>query len=598
MRNKLAILASIICTSIVFTACEKETFEEYPDSENNNESQESTNPEKEYPSLSILASIAEIQQSRANIVRQWGDGMQMGVVTKDKENLNFTYRAGEWTTGTRYNVTVAQTVKAFYPYQSLSENEKAMNEVVFDLTKQDDILHATASVTPDYPKAALQMDHKLALVRVKLLRDEYTGKGHIDGMTFENVPVKAVLDLNSGKITGDGGLGTYVVPQATSLDAGGDMTAEMVIPCNAGGHSFAFNLDGNRKTFAFHESHEWKPGMMYTYTLKLKGGFNCEVNVDDVPLDVDYWSTFGKTDDIVLREIAWDDFENSMYVKATFTMFGYDTYQNEGKVFGTYYYHMGDELFQGKLRFVLMQGNVIKEKFPPMDIERQGTWKGEKMACYVTATPGRYTLVPLFQRNGESTWFRAAGFDAGDERDYQVDVLPPAPKDLPSLRNIKLLSEDRNTNFLSYVIPYNKDFGVDFILTNRDGLPLKGEVKVTWEREFKYTSNCFRPCNLRSVTEEWNEEIGRMKISIPAGVKHWKGLVNCKVTQYKNAPRNKRGNIENGPIMHMYWRAEGTSEWTLLRLDAQPLFNRNYNGTDIWDETVNYMEIDLEEWYK
>ena len=41
----------------------------------------------------------------------------------------------------------------------------------------------------------------------------------------------------------------------------------------------------------------------------------------------------------------------------------------------------------------------------------------------------------------------------------------------------------------------------------------------------------------------------------------------------------------------------GASEWQLLRLDADYLFNRNHVNGDIWDETLNYINVSLSEWY-
>ena len=46
-----------------------------------------------------------------------------------------------------------------------------------------------------------------------------------------------------------------------------------------------------------------KAGKIYTYSIKIKGAYNGEVNKEDVPIDVEYWSQFGKTDDIVIREV-------------------------------------------------------------------------------------------------------------------------------------------------------------------------------------------------------------------------------------------------------------------------------------------------------
>lgn len=70
--------------------------------------------------------------------------------------------------------------------------------------------------------------------------------------------------------------------------------------------------------------------MIYTYTLNMKSGYNCEVDVDHVPMDEEYWSTFGKTDRIVMRDCGTD----RIYIWPNYTFYGYDTYTGEGKVWG------------------------------------------------------------------------------------------------------------------------------------------------------------------------------------------------------------------------------------------------------------------------
>ena len=72
--------------------------------------------------------------------------------------------------------------------------------------------------------------------------------------------------------------------------------------------------------------------------------------------------------------------------------------------------------------------------------------------------------------------------------------------------------------------------------------------------------------------------------------------MECKVTQYYPMP-HVDGTQYAGPIIHLYWLPEGASEWQLLRLDADYLFNRNHVNGDIWDETLNYINVSLAEWY-
>ena len=74
------------------------------------------------------------------------------------------------------------------------------------------------------------------------------------------------------------------------------------------------------------------------------------------------------------------------------------------------------------MRFVFMRPGTdeIVEKFQPIDIKVDG-WGGKKVQCYVTAAPGTYQLVPLFQRKGESTWFKAMGYDReGTDEDWHI----------------------------------------------------------------------------------------------------------------------------------------------------------------------------------
>ena len=64
---------------------------------------------------------------------------------------------------------------------------------------------------------------------------------------------------------------------------------------------------------------------------------------------------------------------------------------------------------------------------------------------------------------------------------------------------------------------------------------MKGKIKAVWEREFKLASNSYRPSiqKKRSVNDnEWNDEIGRVDINIQPDVRFWKGIIECKVTQY------------------------------------------------------------------
>ncbi|WP_278614167.1 hypothetical protein [Phocaeicola plebeius] len=180
------------------------------------------------------------------------------------------------------------------------------------------------------------------------------------------------------------------------------------------------------------------------------------------------------------------------------------------------------------------------------------------------------------------------------------EVKAPAPDNLPALRDILLEKEGDNTNFLSYRIPYNESFNVVYTLSNKGKKALKGEIKAVWEREFKLKSNSYRPGTQKQNTTndvQWADEIGRVSVDIQPGIRYWKGIMECKVTKYYAKPTDSYGNEYAGPVIHLYWKPEGSSEWTLLRLDADYLFNNNYQGADVWDETLNYINVSLADWY-
>lgn len=598
MALSAALLGS--CTTEDVPAPEKPDIEDNT-GEGGVEEPEVTNP------LTVKAGIAALQQARANVITAWQYGHNMGLYTEGN-NLSYIYNGNEWVAKTPYQVDKEQTVFAYYPYtENIAENHTTR----VDVKEQNDVLYGSTTVSPDFPQAQLEMKHSMSLVRVKVMRDEYRGKGHVESVIFSGVPEYAELDIRHGDVY------LYGNEPEISVKAGGSfmlndespVLSELIVPHSpAGRYSVTFNVDGKDLTYHFPDRHFWESGMMYTYTIKIKGEYNSEINVDDVPIDVDYWGQFGKTDEIVWKYPEnngipeWDDDEDIFTISSNYTKYGYDTYQNEGRPFGLFYYFLGNTTFDGKIRFVFMQGDRIVEKFQPVAFSVDN-WGGKAIQCYVTSNPGTYQLVPLFQRKGESTWFKAYDYNNGSSAEWMYEVLPPAQDDLPSLRQLYLESEGQNIAGLGYDVPYNKEFGVVYTLSNKGRKPLKGKIKATWEREFKLKSNSYFPDTKKHNTtndNEWNDEIGTMDVNIPSGVRFWKGLIDCKVTKWYENPMSSNNVTYAEPVLHLYWQQEGSSEWTLLRLDADYLFNRDYEGTEfsIWNETRNYIGIGLEEWDK
>lgn len=576
----------------------EQTEDSEDDPEDDPEQDPEDKPVNEELLLGLDATLNNMVESRRGVINAWQSGNEIGLYTENK-NLKYTYDGSKWIAAEQYEVQNEQTVYAYHPYDQNATDMK----LDIDLTKQEDVMYGKCAVTPDFPTAKPVMNHALSLIRIKLMRDEYIGKGLITDVMIKNVSSSLIMNILDGDIWIQEGKSDIPIGGGYMLNDDNPAVSEAILPplYHPDGVSLSFKLDGKEMSYTFPSWHEWEAGNIYTYTIKIKGAYNGEVNKDDVPIDVEYWSQFGKTDDIGLRTVDYTDFENMFFISTNHTEFGYDCYQNEGKPFGLFYTHAGSEPFEGKVRFVFMRGSQIVEKFQPIDIKIQGNWDGKKIQCYVTSAPGTYQLVPLFQRKGESTWFKALGYEQnGSDQEWMYEVKAPAPDDLPALRDIFLEKEGDNTNFLSYRIPYNEFFNVVYTISNKGTGALKGEIKAVWEREFKLKSNSYRPSTRKQNTTndvEWADEIGRVSVSIQPGIRYWKGIMECKVSKYYAKPTGANGNEYAGPVIHLYWKPEGSSEWTLLRLDADYLFNNDYQGADVWDETLNYINVSLEDWY-
>lgn len=593
-----AFLSSCHTEDIPVPEKNSDNTEQTDDPEDDPEQDPEDKPVNEELLLGLDATLNNMVESRRGVINAWQAGNEIGLYTQDR-NLKYTYDGNRWIAAEQYEVQKEQAVYAYHPYDQNATDMK----LDIDLTKQEDVMYGKCAVTPDFPTAKPVMNHALSLIRIKLMRDEYIGKGLITDVMIKNVSSSLIMNILDGDIWIQEGKSDIPIGGGYMLNDDNPAVSEAILPplYHPDGVSLSFKLDGKEMSYTFPSWHEWEAGNIYTYTIKIKGAYNGEVNKDDVPIDVEYWSQFGKTDEIVLKNVDYTDFENMFFIRTNHTKFGYDCYQNEGKPFGLYYTHAGSEPFEGKVRFVFMRGSQIVEKFQPIDIKIQGNWDGKKIQCYVTSAPGTYQLVPLFQRKGESTWFKALGYEQNSsDQEWIYEVKAPAPDDLPALRDIFLEKEGDNTNFLGYDIPYNEFFNVVYTISNKGKGALKGEIKAVWEREFKLKSNSYRPSTRKQNTTddvEWADEIGRVSVSIQPGIRYWKGIMECKVSKYYAKPMDNYGNAYAVPVIHLYWKPEGSSEWTLLRLDADYLFNNDYQGADVWDETLNYINVSLEDWY-
>lgn len=463
--------------------------------------------------LGITAALQNMQQTRG-IIEAFAPGHEMGIFVSTNQgdeatgtkNASYLFDGKVWNAGQDVPVEADADVVAYLPYDKGVTDFK---NVPFDLVDQNDILYGTAKVTKDVPTANLVMQHAMTLVRVRLMKNEYMGTGLVSDMTFSGVYTSGTVDALAGTVTKDynHGRGSVKVGGNYMLNDENPVTVDAImIPRSSyeeQAASVSFVIDGQKHTYTFPIQHEWKAGMKYTYTLKMTGNYNAPVNKEQVDIDVDYWSQYGKTDDIILNPNP-EDYEFTIWTN--YTAYGYDCYQNEGKVFGTFYYPWCGTS-EGEMRFVFMKEgtNEIVEKFQPINIKTNGAWDGKRIQCYVTSAPGTYQLVPLFRKKGETMWCRAAGYDYGStDREWLYEVKAPAPDNLPALRDVELEGQD-NTTFLSYRIPFDQSFNVVFTLSNKGEKALRGKIKAVWEREFKLKSNSYRPSTKKKEAINDNE---------------------------------------------------------------------------------------------
>lgn len=524
--------------------------------------------------LTVRPSL-EGMKTRA-IVEAFQAGHTMGVFTTDNgggavsSNVSFAYDGNEWKAGGNAPVKGDMNVTAYFPY---SASVTDCREIPVDLTRQEDCLYGTARVTKQVPTAALTMKHALSLVRIKVMKDEYMGQGKVENVTISGIRTRGRLDATDGSMVQEGNTGSIPAGGNYILnDASPVMNEAVVFPTvSCYGYTVSFDVDGHRCSYEIPAKHEWEAGYIYTYTFNLKGMYNAPVYMEDVPIDVEYWGKYGKTDEIQIRECG----EDEVTIHPNKTEYGYDCYQNEGKVFGLFW--TGWCSFEGKLRFVLMQNGRIIEQYQPIDIRvKSGQWDGKKIQCYVTVSPGMYELVPLFQKKGESTWFMAVDYENGStQEEWMYEVLPPAPDNLPALRMMQVEGREYNS-FLVDEVPDGSPWNLIYTISNKGKGALRGEIQARWEREFKLKSNSYRPSARKKNTIndiEWNEVIGTTSIEIPNGTRFWKGKMEILIPKGRLEPKTKNDGLGYaGPVLHLYWRAEGSDKWILLRQDADFLF--------------------------
>ena len=93
-----------------------------------------------------------------------------------------------------------------------------MTAIPVDITTQEDYMYGEGGVSVEKPSAALVMKHALSLVRILIKKNDYTGDGMVDAVTFGGVRLSASMDVTSGKLLPTGQPGEYKAGGNYTLD--------------------------------------------------------------------------------------------------------------------------------------------------------------------------------------------------------------------------------------------------------------------------------------------------------------------------------------------------------------------------------------------
>ena len=607
MNMKKLISLSLLATLFSLASCDKENSSILPEPEPT--PQPPPEPDKPKTLLRFSTSIEMLNEvTTRGAIASFEPGSEIGLFYNDTcVNRKFVYNGTLWNGG---EVALADEMKdifCYYPYSSAIKSNEA---IPIDIGSQTDHLAGSASVGAEKPQVVVKMRHLLSLVRMTIKKNNYTGEGHIESLTWNGIHTAAKYNAVNNTVTPEGNKGSYQAGGNYYLDDTKDpipVEAIMLPVSSAKGITLTVVVDGEERTYDIPEAHQWEAGKAYTYTLTLKGGYNSPIELEEFPIDVSHWSTFGKTDNIVLAgsEGNWFDIEPGS------VKYGTDIYRNEGFMFDFFGYWTGLDLntgempdtWEGDFRMVLMDnaGNIV-DKFQPCSIvaENGSMMKGTRRRSYVTAPAGTYELGALFRKKGETTWQKANRLDKVSKQDMTFTIKEQT--DLPALRMIQV-EEEINTGVVIHNRPYDSNFNITYVLSNRGKIPLKGEIKAVWERTFDYTGHCYRPSSKRTNTTNdntWQDEIGRISIDLQPTVRFWKGSIPCKFPIKREYPHMANGIGYCMPMVHLYWKAEGSSEWILLRCDLDEILAAKVNSSQEEDNlflvALNYISFIQTHW--
>lgn len=511
-------------------------------------------------------------------------------------NVPYYCQEGRWRTDKEVVIRGKSKVYAYYPYTEAMEGYL----MPIDIDRQEDVLYAhPVEVNLDTPFAQMRMRHALSMLSIYVAKGGYTKEGKITEVALMNTPRTGTLDIRTGQVRMVKETGEYRL----QVNKGLAQRIDMIVPplqMNELSQNLKIRLKIDGEDFAIEVPKEqvWEQGKKYTYHLTLPDSPETE---PEVKIDVEYWSKYGKDDQIEIEDHSQGDSPTGhiMQVQSCHWPTGKCLVRGEAHFLEVYIdcFRLTPDKkrylpFKGEYRFALYQNGKRMELFPPYSFDFEG-WSTLCCPCFITSPAGEYKLRVLIKGEGTTTWVIPEE-STWDESEWIYTISED--NTAPSIRNIALKGKKPTTLITS--VKDNIPFTLTYTLTNRAKVALDGEIKAVWGR--KFNGEFFSAWNKRWAKDpdkEYEFEIGRVSIRLSAEQTSYQGEIECKLGYVE------RGK-QFGNKVHFYYRASGSSEWKLMRPDADAALENQrknlryyYKGGGVYyrAEDHNYMNLDVEE---
>lgn len=551
-----------------------------------------TPPEPKPVLLSINPVIACIEPVTRGIITNFTDNDRIGLFLTAGElgtnyqdnpeaaNVPAVFQQGSWKVEKDLELSEVGTAFAYYPYSDKVVDGTA---VPLEIETQTDYLYATPSVVDEKnPIAQIGMKHALSLISIRIRKNDYQHAGKLTKVEVLDVQQTGTMNIATGVVTRSGPTAIYSVDRNLVLDDNDLVKTQMImlptIIAEASGNiRFQITIDDKYYTWDVPKAHNWEAGKEYTYTLNLS---KTPEELPDLELDVDYWTKYGKDDNIQIEDHTQPGsaYYRVVDVRMSGNPFGRTVLTGEPFVFeGVVYEHKDG--FKGRVKYSLWQGDKMIEQFPSYYIDCH-YYNTVIIPCFITVQPGTYRLKMLLQEEGSNKWILPS-----ERYSEEVDWIYNVQDDnsVPSLKSMNMEGFEPTSN-LARTVKLHTPFNMEFILTNRAAIPIKGEIKAVWHRTFTGEFHAISA----NDGNGWEDEIGRISIDIPASTEEYRGKISCKIV-------NNRNSLKYGPQISFYYKEDSSETWKLMRGDLNSELQR-WEGADI-DKIIGGSNDNPEKWW-